>query len=94
MHSWMTTANGYLRLALLKSFLQKHGHWPTMILDDDEICHLEKIANFIASVYAPMFLRIHMKPPHGTGNTLFLTELLLSRGEDKSRYKACKKNVT
>jgi len=43
-----------------------------MILHDED-CRLEKFVNFIASVYASMFLRIHMKlrVPDGSGNVLF-----------------------
>jgi len=69
MYSWMTTTNGYLRLALLKFSPETR---PIMILDD-KICRLENIVNFIASVYVLMFLRIHMKPraPDGPGNMIF-----------------------
>ena len=73
----MTRANGYLRLALFK-FPQSHR--PSMLFDAEKRNRLERIVNFVASVYAPMFLRVHSKPraSDGPGNVIFLRDLLLS----------------
>ena len=73
----MTTANGYLRLALFK-FPQSHRS--SMLFDAEKRNRHEKIVNFVARVYAPMFLRVHLKPraSDGPGNVIFLRDLLLS----------------
>ena len=70
LYSWMTTANGYLRLALFK-FPQWHR--PSMLFDAEKRNRLERIVNFVASVYAPMFLRVHLKPrtSDGPGNKIY-----------------------
>ena len=69
----MTTANGYRRLALFAF------DSPSMSLDVDKINRLRRIVCFVASVYAPMFKRVHLKPRavNGPGNVTFLRELLL-----------------
>jgi len=73
----MTTANGYLRLALFE-LLQPTGS--ATKFDDEKKHSLERITSFIASVYAPMFLRVHVKPraPDGPENAIFLRDLLIS----------------
>ena len=53
----MTTANGYLRLALFK-FPQSHR--PSMLFDAETRNRLERIVNFVASVHDPMFLSVHL----------------------------------
>ena len=69
----MTTANGYLRLALFAF------DSPSLSLDVDQINRLRRIVSFVTSVYAPMFMRVHLKPRavNGPGNMIFLRELLL-----------------
>ena len=76
LYSWMTTANGYLRLALFK-FSQTHR--PSMLFHAENRNRLERIVNFVASVYAPMFLRVDLKPrvPDGSENAIFLRDFLL-----------------
>jgi len=62
----MTTANGYLSLVLFP--IQQ-----SELLEEKKIC-LQRVVSFIASAYAPMFLRSHLKPraSHGPENVLFL----------------------
>ena len=66
-------ANGYLRLALFV-----FGS-PSLLLNVDKIIRLRRIVSFVASVYAPMFMRVHLKPRAviGSGNMIYLRELLL-----------------
>ena len=72
----MTTTNGYLNLALFK-FPQTHR--PSMLFDAEKRNRLERIVNFVASVYAPIFLRVHLKPRASDGpeNALFSWNLQL-----------------
>ena len=50
-----------------------------MLFDVEKRNHLERIVNFVASVYAPMFLRVHLKPRASDGpeNAIFSRHLLL-----------------
>ena len=50
-----------------------------MLFDAEKRNHFERIVNFVASVYAPMFLRVHLKPrvPDGSENAIFSRHLLL-----------------
>ena len=43
-----------------------------MLFDAEKRNRLERIVNFVASVYAPMFLRVHVKPraSDGPGNKI------------------------
>ena len=76
LYSWITTANGYLRLATFK-FPQAHR--TSMPFDAEKINRLERIVNFVANVYVPMFLKVHLKPraSEGPENALLLRDLLL-----------------
>ena len=51
-----------------------------MLVDTEKRNRLEKIVNFVASVYAPMFLRVHLKPrvSDSSENVIFLRDFLLS----------------
>ena len=64
LYNWMTTANGYLGLARFK-FPQSLQ--TSMVFDAEKRNRLERIINFVASVYAPMFLRIHLNPRASDG---------------------------
>ena len=77
LYNWMTTANGYLRLAILK-FPQAHR--PSTLFDAKKRNRLERIVDFVASVNAPMFLRIHLKARASDDpeNVKFLRDLLSS----------------
>ena len=50
-----------------------------MLFDAEKLNCLERIKNFVASVCAPMFLRVHLKPSASDGpeNAIFLRDLLL-----------------
>ena len=51
-----------------------------MLFDAEKRNHLEGIVNFVASVYAPMFLRVHLKLRASDGppeNAIFSRHLLL-----------------
>ena len=76
LYSWVTTATGYLRLA---KFEFPQTHRPSMMFDAVKRNRLERIVNFVSSVYAPMFLRVHLKPrvPEGLENAIFSWDLLL-----------------
>ena len=65
LYSWITTANGYLGLAMFK-FPQALR--PSMLFHAKKINRFERIVNFVASVYVPMFLRVHLKPLAKTVN--------------------------
>ena len=66
----MTTAYGYLRLALFAF------GYPSMSLDVDKIIVFDELsASWQAcNEYALMFMRVHLKPRavNGPGNTIFL----------------------
>ena len=47
-------------------------HRPSMLFDTKKRNRFERIVKFVASVYAPMFLRVHLKPraSNGTKNAI------------------------
>ena len=49
-----------------------------MLFDAEKRYRLERIVNFVESVYAPMFLRVHLKPcaSDGLENAILLRNLL------------------
>ena len=63
-YRWLTTASGYLWLLIF------HYDSLTMIQKDNVL----RVASFILSIYAPMFLRIHFSPrgPEGPGKFYFV----------------------
>ena len=72
-HRWLTGANGYMRLLL---FCYDS-------LNERQKDHVKLIVGFVASVYLPMFLKIHLNPAASEGpeNMLFCRNLLLSYKE-------------
>ena len=68
--------NSCLRLALCK-FPQTHR--PSILVDAEKRNRLKRIVNFVASVCATMFLRVHLKPraSDGSENAIFSRDLLL-----------------
>ena len=74
--SRVTTATSYSKLALFK-FPQTHQ--PSMLFDAEKRNRLNRIVNFVASVYAPMFLKVHSKPRASDGleNAIFSSDHLL-----------------
>ena len=58
-----------------------------MLFDAVKRNRLEGIVNFVASVYAPMFLRVHLKPrvPEGSENAI-LSKDLLSFFKQKTKH--------
>ena len=72
----MTTADGYLRLALFK-FPQAYR--TPKLFDAEKRNHLKRIVNFVVSVYAPMFLKVYIKQrvSDGPENAMFLGDLPL-----------------
>ena len=50
-----------------------------MLFDAEKRNRFERIVNYVAKVYAPMFLRVHLESRafHGPENAIFLRGLLL-----------------
>ena len=55
------------------------AHRPSLLFDAEKRNRLKRIVIFIASVYAPKFLSVHLKPRafDGPENAIFLRDLLL-----------------
>ena len=59
----MTTANMVIGDWFCSSFLKSTDRLCCLMLKN----RLERIEKFVASVYAPMFLMVHLKPPASDG---------------------------
>ena len=66
-----------------------------MLLDAEKRNRLKQIVNYVAKVYAPMFLRVHLESRafHGPENAIFLRGLLLffNKQDQKLECEAIKK---